>query len=168
VAVIMIGGLDMAGQCAVVAVAITTDGTKVPIGLWLGDTENKPVVIGLLADLAAPGVSADRGLLAVLDGAKALAAAVKKVFDDKAQIQRCTLHKRRNVKGYLPKELGSKIDSRLARVFADPDPAKAQRPPSGSPASSRLTIPSRRPACSKASTRCSSSAASAAAGWPPR
>jgi putative transposase len=124
VAVIMIDGLDVAGQCVVVALVITTDGTKIPVGLWLGDTENKTVVTGLLADLAARGLSVDGGLLAVLDGAKALAAGVKKVFGDKALIQRCTLHKRRNVKGYLPKELGSKIDWRLARAFADADPAK--------------------------------------------
>jgi putative transposase len=124
VAVIMIDGLEIAGQCVVVALAICADGTKVPVGLWLGDTENKTVVTGLLADLSARGLAAEGGLLAVLDGAKALAAGVKKVFGEKAQIQRCTLHKRRNVKGYLPKELGSKIDWRLARAFADPDPAK--------------------------------------------
>lgn len=124
VVVIMIDGLEIAGQCVVVALVICADGTKVPVGLWLGDTENKTVVTGLLADLAARGLSADGGLLAVLDGAKALAAGVKKVFGDRAQIQRCTLHKRRNVKGHLPKELGSKIDWRLARAFADPDPAK--------------------------------------------
>ena len=82
------------------------------------------MVTGLLADLAARGLSGDGGLLAALDGAKALAAGVKKVFGDNAQIQRCTLHKRRNVKGHLPKELGSKIDWRLARAFAEGDPAK--------------------------------------------
>jgi transposase-like protein len=92
VAVIMIDGLEIAGQCVVVALVITTDGTKVPVGLWLGDTENKTVVTGLLADLAARGLSADGGLLAVLDGAKALAAGVKKVFGERAQMQRCTLH----------------------------------------------------------------------------
>lgn len=122
VAVIMIDGLEIAGQCVVVALVILADGTKVPVGLWLGDTENKTVVTALLADLQARGLSVDGGLLAVLDGAKALAAGVKKVFGEKAQIQRCTLHKRRNVKGYLPKELGSKLDWRLARAFADPDP----------------------------------------------
>jgi putative transposase len=124
VAVIMIDGLEIAGQCCVVALVICADGTKVPVGLWLGDTENKTVVTGLLADLAGRGLSVDGGLLAVLDGAKALAAGVKKVFGERAQIQRCTLHKRRNVKGYLPKELGAKIDWRLARAFADTDPAK--------------------------------------------
>ena len=65
VAVIMIDGLEIAGQCVVVALAILADGTKVPVGLWLGDTENKTVVTGLLADLAARGLSADSGLLAV-------------------------------------------------------------------------------------------------------
>jgi transposase-like protein len=123
VAVIMIDGLDVAGQCVVVALVICADGTKIPVGLWLGDTENKTVVTGLLADLQARGLSVDGGLLAVLDGAKALATGVKKVFGEKAQIQRCTLHKRRNLKGYLPKELGSTIDWRLARAFADTDPA---------------------------------------------
>jgi putative transposase len=124
VVVIMIDGLAIAGQCCVVALVICADGSKIPVGLWLGDTENKTVVTGLLADLAARGLSADGGLLAVLDGSKALAAGVKKVFGEKAVIQRCTLHKRRNVKGYLPKELGSKIDWRLAHAFADTDPTK--------------------------------------------
>ena len=126
VAVIMIDGLEIAGQCCVVALVICADGTKVPVGLWLGDTENKTVVTALLADLTARGLSVDDGLLAVLDGAKALAAGVKKVFGDHTPIQRCTLHKRRNVRGYLPKELGSKIDWRLARAFADADPVKGQ------------------------------------------
>ena len=49
----MIDGLDVAGSCAVVALVITADGTKVPVGLWLGDTENKTVVSALLADLVA-------------------------------------------------------------------------------------------------------------------
>ena len=55
VAVLMIDGLDVAGSCVVVALVITTDGTKVPVGLWLGDTENKTVVTALLADLVGPG-----------------------------------------------------------------------------------------------------------------
>jgi putative transposase len=56
VAVIMIDGLDVAGLCVVVALAILADGTKVPVGLWLGDTENKTVLTGLLADLVARGL----------------------------------------------------------------------------------------------------------------
>lgn len=93
VAVLMIDGLDVAGQCCVVALVITADGTKVPVGLWLGDTENKVVVTDLLADLVARGLSTERGVLCVLDGGKALAAGVKRVFGEAAQIQRCTIHK---------------------------------------------------------------------------
>jgi putative transposase len=121
VAVLMIEGLDVAGQCCVVALVITTDGTKVPVGLWLGDTENKAVVTDLLADLVARGLSTESGVLCVLDGGKALAAGVKRVFGDAAQIQRCTIHKRRNLDGYLPKEIAATVDRRLVLIFAQPD-----------------------------------------------
>ena len=124
VAVVMVDGIDVAGQCCVAALVITTDGTKVPVGLWLGDTENKTVVTALLADLVARGLSVETGALVVIDGAKALAAGVAKVFGEKAVVQRCTLHKRRNVKGHLPQELGDKVDARLRLVFANPDPRK--------------------------------------------
>jgi transposase-like protein len=124
VAVLLVDGVDVARQCLVVALVITTDGTKVPVGLWLGDTENKTVVTNLLADLVARAMSGAGGLLVVLDGAKALAAGVRKVFGDEAVVQRCTLHKRRNVKDHLPKELGATVDRRLAVTFAQPDAAK--------------------------------------------
>ncbi len=121
VVVLMVDGLDVAGQCVVVALVITTDGTKVPVGLWLGDTENKVVVTDLLADLVARGLATDKGVLCVLDGGKALAAGVKRVFGEAAQIQRCTIHKRRNLAGYLGKEMGAVVDRRLALIFAQPD-----------------------------------------------
>jgi putative transposase len=124
VAVLMIDGLEIAGSCVVVALVITADGTKVPVGLWLGDTENKTVVTALLADLVERGVSVEGGVLCVIDGAKALAAGIAKVFGDRAVVQRCTLHKRRNVVGHLPKELAGVIDKRLGAIFAQPDANK--------------------------------------------
>jgi putative transposase len=124
VAVLMIDGLDVAGQCVVAALVITTDGTKVPVGLWLGDTENKTVVTALLADFVARGLRTDTGVLCVIDGAKALAAGIKRVFGEEALVQRCTLHKRRNLTGHLPKEMGASIDKRLAMIFAQPDADK--------------------------------------------
>jgi len=123
VAVVMVDGIQIAGQCCVAALVITSDGRKVPVGLWLGDTENRTVVSDLLADLTARGLSSERGLLLVIDGAKALASAVRAVFGEQALIQRCTLHKRRNVADYLPKELAGRIDRRLAGAFSQPDPA---------------------------------------------
>src|SRR5829696_1903709 len=123
-AVLMIDGLNVAGQMITVALIITTEGTKVPVGLVLGDTENSVVVTDLLADLVARGLRYDHGILAVLDGSKALRKAVVKVFGERALIQRCTLHKRRNVIGYLPVEERDAVDRRLAAAFAHTDPVK--------------------------------------------
>ena len=81
---LMLDGEHMAERCVVVALAITADGTKMPVGLWDGSTENKTVVRSLLADLVERGLAVDDGLLVVLDGAKALSAAVREVFGDKA------------------------------------------------------------------------------------
>jgi hypothetical protein len=68
----MLDGEHMAERCVVVALAITADGTKVPVGLWDGSTENKAVVRSLLGDLVERGLAVGDGLLVVLDGAKAL------------------------------------------------------------------------------------------------
>jgi putative transposase len=122
VAVLMVDGICIAEHCCVVALAILADGTKLPVGLWLGSTENTTVVTHLLADLVDRGLDASRGLLVVIDGAKALGKAVRKVFGQAAPIQRCTIHKRRNVTDHLPEVERSRVDAKLARAFADPDP----------------------------------------------
>lgn len=121
VAVVMIDGIELAGQCCVVGLVITADGTKVPVGLWLGSTENATVVTNLLADLQARGLSTTKGVLVVIDGSKALAAGVRRVFGEDALVERCTLHKRRNVSDHLPKDLQKTIDRRLAAAFAHPE-----------------------------------------------
>lgn len=113
--VLMLDGEHMAQRCVVVALAITADGIKRPVGLWDGSTENKTVVGELLADLVSRGLNFEDGLLVVCDGAKALAAAVRKVFGDKAAIQRCTLHKRRNIADHLPDKDKDWVDAKLAR-----------------------------------------------------
>lgn len=127
VAALMIDGVTFAEATCVVALAITTDGTKVPVGLWLGSTENKRVVTDLLADLVDRGLDVEAGVLIVIDGAKALAAAVRDVFGDAALIQRCTLHKRRNVADYLPEAERVWVDRKLAKAFHDDDPDRGLR-----------------------------------------
>ena len=127
VVVLMVDGLDVAGQCVVVALVITTDGTKIPVGLYDGDTENTVVVTGLLADLVDRGLRFEDGVLCVIDGSKALAAGVRKVFGDRALVQRCVLHKRRNVVGHLDDELGATVDRKLGAAFNDPDPTRGLR-----------------------------------------
>jgi putative transposase len=166
-AALMLDGVHFADACCVVALAIGADGTKVPVGLWLGDTENKTVVTALLADLVARGLNTDGGLLVVIDGAKALATAVRKVFGDTAFIQRCTLHKRRNVRDHLPKDQQGWVDRKLAAAFNHDDPAKVNVPVGTSPRSSRRVGPMRRRACAKASRTCSPSGGSVSAAGSP-
>ncbi len=125
--VLMLDGEHMAERCVVVALAITADGTKVPVGLWDGSTENKTVVRALLADLVDRGLAFDDGLLVVLDGAKALSAAVREVFGAKALIQRCTLHKRRNIAEHLPDKEQAWVDAKLVKAFGHPDPEQGLR-----------------------------------------
>jgi transposase-like protein len=120
--VLMLDGEHLNVCCVVVALAIGADGTKVPVGLWDGATENKTVVRSLLADLVERGLNADDGLLVVIDGAKALAAGVREVFGAKALVQRCTLHKRRNVADHLPDKEKAFIDAKLVKAFGHPDP----------------------------------------------
>ena len=100
--VLMIDGVHMGEHCMVVALGIGADGTKTPLGLWEGATENTAVVKSLLTDLVDRGLSAEDGLLAVVDGGKALTAGLRKVFGNKVMIQRCQIHKRRNVIDHLP------------------------------------------------------------------
>jgi putative transposase len=90
--------------------------------VYEGDTENTTVVTALLADLVDRGLDASGGLLFVLDGSKALAKAVRKVFGTKALVQRCTVHKRRNVADHLPERERELIDRKLVRAFTHPDP----------------------------------------------
>jgi putative transposase len=125
--VLMIDGEHIADHCCVVALAITADGSKVPVGLWEGSTENKTVAKHLLANLVDRGLDADDGLLVVIDGAKALSAAVTAVFGASAAIQRCTVHKRRNVAEHLPETERGWVDRKLIRALNNPDAAAGLR-----------------------------------------
>ena len=119
--VLMLDGSHMAGRCVIVALGITADGTKLPIGLWDGATKNKVVVRSMLADLVSRGLSAKDGLLVVMDGAKALSAAVNEVFGGLAAVQRCTLPTRRNVADHLPDSEKAWVDTKLVKAFNHPD-----------------------------------------------
>ncbi len=122
ITVLMLDGEHMAERCVVVALAISADGTKIPVGLWDGSTENKTVVKQLLADLVSRGLRYEDGLLVVLDGAKALAAGVREVFGGKGLVQRCTLHKRRNLADHLPEKDKAWVDTKLVKAFGHADP----------------------------------------------
>ena len=90
-AALMLDGIELKGRCCVVALGITTEGIKLPLGLWDGSTENKTVTAHLLADLVDRGLDVEQGVLVVLDGSKALRAAVDEVFGP-VPVQRCIRH----------------------------------------------------------------------------
>jgi transposase-like protein len=125
--VLMIDGKFFAGQCVVAAVGIDLQGSKHVLGLWHGATENATVVRSLLEDLVSRGLDSERKMLVVIDGAKALRKAVKMIFGEQAQVQRCRLHKMRNVLDHLPKEQQAQARWRLQRAWAHKDPKTAEQ-----------------------------------------
>jgi putative transposase len=124
-AVMMIDGIDLKGRTNVVALGITTEGVKIPLGLWEGSTENATVATALLSDLVDRGLDPEQGILFVIDGAKALRKATRSVFGQRAVVQRCVRHKERNVLDHLPERDRPPIKRRLRRAWADSDHARA-------------------------------------------
>ena len=122
---LLVDGVKVAEHCCVVALGVTIDGTKVPLGLAEGATENTNVVTDLLAGLRERGLDTTRPILVVIDGAKALRRAVTDVFDHPI-VQRCQLHKLRNVTDRLPDAVASTVAKRMRRTYHHPDPLIAQ------------------------------------------
>ena len=113
---LMIDGVYFADHLCVVALGIDIDGTKHPLGLVEGSTENTTVVKELLTGLRDRGLDTTKPVLAVLDGAKALAAGIKEVFDYPV-IARCQLHKLRNVRDHLPEKMRGPVGKRMRAAY---------------------------------------------------
>ena len=124
-AVLMIDGVGLKDHTCVVALGITTDGVKIPLGLWEGSTENKTVTSELLSDLVHRGLDVEQGVLVVIDGAKALRAAVNDVLGTRTPVQRCQIHKQRNVLDHLPERDRDLVKRRLRRAWAETDYERA-------------------------------------------
>ena len=123
---ILIDGIHLGKQVLVVALGIEGSGKKHVLGLWQGATENTVVVKDLLEDLVARGLAPERRYLFVIDGAKALRTAIERVFGERAEVQRCQLHKRRNVAEYLPKNAQGDYDRRIRNAYAMTNHAEAK------------------------------------------
>src|SRR6478672_2623825 len=124
---LLIDATPFEGQQMVVALAIGQDGRKTILGLRQGATENATVVGELLGDLVSRGLDFTEPRLYVLDGGKALAAAVKKYAGESAAIQRCQVHKRRNVLDHLTDEQKPGVAKRLNAAYALEDYAAARQ-----------------------------------------
>lgn len=118
-------GLSLAEQTVVAAIGVDHDGNKHVLGLREGSTENGTVCTGLLTDLVDRGLDVSEGILLVLDGGKGWKKGVKDVFGEQALVQRCRLHKERNVTGYLPDHLHAEARRRLRRAWGTEDYDKA-------------------------------------------
>lgn len=125
--VIFVDGFDFAGHTMVGALGVRADGTKAPLGVVEGSTENASVVRGLIAGLRDRGVDDSDGILFVLDGGKALRSAVKDVFGDNALVQRCRLHKERNVADHLPEAERLWVKRKMRQAWKNPDADEAER-----------------------------------------
>ena len=113
---LMVDGVHFADHLCVVALGVGVDGTKHPLAVVEGSTENATLVTDLLVGLRDRGLDVTRPVLVVIDGAKALAAAVRAVFDHPI-IARCQLHKVRNVKAKLPKGLSDTVASKMHAAY---------------------------------------------------
>jgi len=123
---LLIDATPFAGQQMVVAMGISQDGRKTILGIRQGATENATVVGELLGDLVNRGLDFSEPRLYVLDGGKALHAAVRKYAGESAPIQRCQVHKRRNVLDHLTDEQKPAVAKRLNAVYALEDHSAAK------------------------------------------
>ena len=124
---VMIDGVRFADHVVLAAIGIDTSGKKHVLGLREGATENVASCKALLADLVERGLATDRTLLFVIDGAKALHKAISDSFGERALIQRCREHKKRNVTDALPERMRSSVRSAMSQAYATRDAKRAAR-----------------------------------------
>jgi putative transposase len=126
-AMMMLDGIEIAERTHVVALGISTEGVKIPLGLWEGSSENATLVRTLLADLVERGLDPEQAILFVIDGSKALRRAISDVFGEHALVQRCHRHKERNVTELLPERDRPAIRARMRAAWALSDPELAKQ-----------------------------------------
>ncbi len=124
---LLVDGLHVRDHCLVVALGIDATGQKHVLGLWDGATENAALCQSLLANLQSRGLRTDRSLLVILDGSTALHKAVRQMWGEAALIQRCQVHKMRNVLDHLPEHQRAATQAILTRAYGRTDVAKARR-----------------------------------------
>lgn len=125
--VILLDGKVFQDYTLMVALGVDFEGHKHVLGLWPGASENAEVCGALLDDLIQRGLSTQEKYLFILDGAKALASAVKSRFGRQALIQRCRLHKEKNIKTYLPKKYHRVLSLKLKAAWGMTDYAEAKK-----------------------------------------
>ena len=124
---LLLDGVHVGEHCLIVALGVAADGEKHALGIWEGSTENAAVCQSLLSNLQSRGLRTDRSLLVLLDGSKALRKAVRETFGDAALVQRCQIHKLRNILDHLPERQRPWVKAILQRAYRSADVATATR-----------------------------------------
>ena len=124
---LFVDGVVVAGQTVIVALGVTRAGTKEPLGLCLGSTENAAVCTQLLQDLLARGLPVDGRVLCVIDGGKGLRKALGDVLGAAAVIQRCQLHKGRNVEALVAQARHAYVRAAMRRAYRASTATAARR-----------------------------------------
>lgn len=115
---LLVDGIGVGDHTIVVALGVTPEGKKVPLGLHQGSTENATVCTTLVNKLLDRGLKIEDPILCVIDGGKGIRKALRDVLGHLAVIQRCTVHKRRNVREHLPKHRQNSIDRQIHDAYA--------------------------------------------------
>ncbi len=126
-AVILVDGIHFRDRVVLIALGIDTKGDKHVLGLREGSTENATVVRALLADLVDRKLDPERPRLWVIDGAKALRRAIRDLFGEAALVQRCQVHKLRNVLEHLPEQLRPSVRRAMRDAWGSRDAELALR-----------------------------------------
>ncbi len=124
---LFIDGKSFAEDEMIIALGVTIKGEKIPLGFIQTATENERVVKDFLNGLLQRGLNIDEGILCIIDGAKGLYSAIRKVFTNRAIIQRCQWHKRENVVSYLQKSQQSTWRRKLQRAYEKPTYEEAKK-----------------------------------------
>ena len=125
--VLMIDGVYVQDHVMLVALAIDVDGKKHVVGVREGATENATSVGELLSDMVGRGLRTGQRFLAVIDGSKALAKALRVTFGRRVLVQRCQVHKRRNVTEQLPDGMRASVDAAMRQAYGAAGAGRAKR-----------------------------------------
>jgi hypothetical protein len=156
--VVMIDGLFLRDHCILIALGVASDGAKHVLGLREGSTENAAVARAMLSDLLDRGLRAEGPILFVIDGGKALRKAIGDLFGTRAVVQRCQLHKRRNVLDHLPESMQSSVRRAMQQAYPSTSISLVANSIAWLVRSS-TSIPEPPPPCARGSTRRSRSSA---------
>lgn len=123
--VVLVDGIHFRSRIVLIALGVDSEGEKHVLGLREGSTENATVVKALLSDLVERGLDCARSRLWVIDGAKALRRAIRDLFGEAALVQRCQVHKLRNVIEHLPEHVHASVRRAINDAWQSRDPALA-------------------------------------------